>query len=145
MRDELGTVRWPYDNRVTYVSSIAKFGRGLLGLRDSQGQMKAIYADSVQRPVLEEDIVRLWRRIRSAGRFTPERTDEVLELTADERQRLLAAVSERRLTGLREVASDRDIYRVHNAITAAARSLPLHTRSRLERIGGDVLSFHSSN
>jgi hypothetical protein len=107
--------------------------------------LKSIYAEAVERPILEEDIVRLWRRIRSAGRFTPERTDQVLEITSEERLRFHSVVNERRAMGLPEVASDRDIYHVHNSITAAARSLPFHTRSRLERIGGDVLSFYASN
>jgi hypothetical protein len=145
MSDSLGTVRWSYDKRVTYVSSIAKFSNSLLNLRNGQTKLKDIYSTAVGLPLLEEDLTRLWRRIRAAGNFTPEHADRILGITDTERRRLGSAVAERQGANLPAEKSDWDLFTIHNRITAAARSLPFRTRSRLERIGGDVLSVYSTN
>jgi hypothetical protein len=145
MSDRLGTVRWNYDRRVTYISSIANFTRGLLNLRHRQNQLAAVYSSAVERQILEEDVTRLWRRIRSAGNFTPERADSILGITSDERRRIASAVAERHTAGQPAEPGPWNIFTIHNRITAAARTLPFHTRSRLEQIGGDVLTAYSSN
>jgi hypothetical protein len=145
MSDSLGTVRWSYDRRVTYAASIAKFCNSLVNLQNKQTQLKGVYSTAIERPILQEDVTRLWRRIRSAGNFTPEHTDQILGITDEVRRRLASAVAGRRAANLPAEESEWDLFTTHNRITAAAKSLPFRTRSRLERIGGDVLSTHRSN
>lgn len=145
MSDCMGTVRWSYDNRVTYCSSIAKFVSGLAGLRDRQNRLSALYAAATDRPVLEEDVALLWRRVRTAGNFSPDGTDGVLGITAEERRRLATAVAERHKAGLTAEPSPWDVFTIHNRVTAAARTSPFRIRSHLERIGGDVLTYYSPN
>jgi len=145
MRSEFGTVRWNYDKRMTYVSSIAKFASSVPVLWDGQKKLKDVYAAAIQRPVAEEDVLRLWRRIRTAGKVEPERADIILGISSDERHRLSAAVAERRATGQPAQASNWDEYTIHNRITDAAKAFPMARRSHLERIGGDVLGIYSLN
>jgi hypothetical protein len=145
MRSEFGTVRWNYDKRMTYVSSIAKFASSVPVLWDGQKKLKDVYAAAIQRPVAEEDVLRLWRRIRTAGKVEPERADMILGISSDERHRLSAAVAERRAAGQPAQASNWDEYTIHNRITDAAKAFPMARRSHLERIGGDVLGIYSLN
>ncbi|MGD0767566.1 MAG: hypothetical protein ABSB42_05145 [Tepidisphaeraceae bacterium] len=145
MSDSLGTVRWSYDRRVTYVSSIAKFSNDLVNLRNRQSGLKSVYSSAVERRLKEEDVTRLWRRIRSTGKFTPEDTNRILGITDDERRRLASAVAGRQAANQPAEESAWDVFTIHNRITAAAKSFPFGTRSRLERIGGNMLSSYSAN
>jgi len=145
MKDNVGVVRWNYDKRVTYLSSIAKFTSSLGQLRDKQDELKNIYSKAIGRPVEEEELARLWRRIRTAGGLTPERTDLILGLSDQDRRTLIASVNERRAANQPTAPSHWDVFTIHNRITEAAQSLPFGARSRLERIGGEVLSYRLSN
>ncbi len=145
MTDQLGVVRWNYDKRMTYVSSIAKFASAVPVLWDGQKKLKDVYAAAIQRPVPEEDVVRLWRRIRSAAKLAPERADSILGISSDERHRLTAAVADRRAAGQPAEASTWDVFTIHNRITAAAKAFPMARRSHLERIGGAVLGGYPLN
>jgi hypothetical protein len=143
-RDSVGTVRWPYDPRVTYTSSIRGFVEKLVELSEKQDRLKDIYARAIHQPVEEEQLARLWRRIRNAGGLTPERTDLILGITESERRALVASVLQRREANQPASPAEWDLYEIHNRITAAAQSLPFGARSRLERIGGEVLSYRLS-
>jgi hypothetical protein len=145
MSDDLGTVRWSYDRRVTYVASIARFIDQLLNLRDKQSQLKSVYSNAIARPLFEEQITRLWRRIRSAGKFTPDHTNLILGIDDEERRRLASAVATRHAANQPAEESPWDAFTIHNRITAAAKAHPFGLRSRLERIGGDVLSSFLEN
>lgn len=145
MSDGVGSVRWSYDNRMAYMSSINQFVHNLLRLRDRQDDLRRIYAAAVERPVFEEEVSRLWRRVRSAGHFTPEEADAVLGLTAEERRRLTSAVAGRQAAHEPAAESVWDLFTIHNRVTAAAKLYPFGLRSRLERIGGSVLSAAAQN
>jgi hypothetical protein len=145
MSDSLGTVYWNYDRRVTYVASIAKFIAQLVNLRNKQDQLKQIYSNAVSRPLLEEQFPRLWRRIRSAGKFTPGLTNLILGIDDQERRRLVSAVASRQAANESPEESPWDAFTIHNRITAAAKLFPFAVRSRLECIGGDVLNAWAQN
>jgi hypothetical protein len=143
--DDVGTVYWDYDKRVSCDSSIAKFANDLVNLRSTHVRLRGIYASAVERALLEEDVVRLWRRIRSAGKFTAEQTDLIVGITIDERRRMATAVAARQVANEPAAESPWDLFTMHNRITAAAQTQPFALRSRLEKIGGDVLSAYSQN
>ncbi len=145
MKDAIGTVRWAYDNRMVYNTSIAKFANGVLALQPRQQRLVDIYRAAVDNPMPEEDLIRAWRRVRSAANLSIEETDRALELSAEERHRISANVAERRAAGLGPRPSSWDTLTIHNRITAAAKSFSLRRRSRLERIGGDMLPIAALN
>jgi Domain of unknown function (DUF932) len=143
MSDHLGTVRWTYDRRVTYGASIRKCAANMAHLASRCKRLEPIYAAVMDQRLSEEDFTRLWRRLRSAGDFSPAATDVILGVTTDERRAVAAAVARRRADRQPEQPSPWDLFTTHNRVTAAAKAHPFATRSRLERIGGDLLSPNS--
>lgn len=139
LADQLGTVRWTYDRRMTYMASIRQVVRGLNVLAERNSAVTLAYEQATQTQMLEEDFSRTWRRVRSE--LSPEAADAVMGVTADHRREIQAAVRERASSGEPSVAAPWTVYELHNRITAAAKEHTFRRRARLEEIGGDTLAL----
>ncbi len=65
MADQLGTVRWNYDRRVAYTTSIEKFLNDLFKLRGRQEVQAQLYDELLQLNLLDREFVNVWRRMRT--------------------------------------------------------------------------------
>lgn len=143
MSDELGTARWNYDRRVAYATSIEKFRKDLVKLRAVLSRQVELYDERLQRNLLDRQVVNLWRRLRASD-VGPADVDRILGLSAEERQTIQATVRERP-AGVPSVTTGLSVWDSHNRITAEAQRLDFSRRSRLERIGGGLLTEVSLN
>ena len=144
MADALGTARWNHDPRVAYETSLNKFRSDLDRLSGRQAQQAGLYDHGLlQRPLTAREVVNLWRRLRGSPIEAPA-VDRILGLEPGARAALQASVRER-TAGLPALPTQLSLWNVHNRITASAQRLDFARRSRLERIGGGMLSEPSPN
>jgi hypothetical protein len=142
MADILGTARWNSDRRMSYATSLENFQKSLFKLQSKQDQQARLYLGLSQRIFLDREIVNVHRRLRTILPLTT--VDNVLGLEPEQRQSLQESVRQRP-AGVPAVATNLNVWDIHNRITAAAQRMDFSTRSRLERIGGALLSNASLN
>jgi hypothetical protein len=148
INDNLGAARWPNDPRMTYAGCLRAFQRDFGSLIDKLAPVKELYRAAVDRPVPDDELWALWRRIhyllragsdRGEARKVTTAADAALMLSEDERRELQKTVAEREpleppaMTGF-------GAYEIHNRVTHAAHGRRLLTRRGLQELGGDFLS-----
>ncbi len=142
LADELGAARWNYDRRVTYSASLEKFRRDVDGLRAHEELVRRAYEGITGRHMPDVAVVRFWRLLRNAFKDSdaPAKVaDALMGIEAEERSSLQHAVRERgpddqpRMTHI-------DVWGVHNRITYMAQSQGFQRRTRLEELGGRLVT-----
>jgi hypothetical protein len=143
MADRVGTARWISDKRVAYSTSVDKFHTDLNKLLNRQTLQADLYDNRLQRPLFERQVVNLHRRMKGE-RIEMAAIDRMLGLLPEERSQMQARVRAR-MPGQPDVATALSLWDAHNNITAAAQRLDFHRRSRLEVLGGELLSDPALN
>ncbi len=145
VRDEWGSIRWNYDRRVKYETSLTEFENGLLSLSFQANALIKLYSLLPSEQLTDEEMVELWRAVaRVVG---PSHANAVIKIDEEERKKLVKEVRERwarnrvNLPDQKEkpVLTGFNAYDLFNEVTATARDASYPVARQLERIGGRLI------
>jgi hypothetical protein len=139
LSNQVGTARWSSDYRTTYRTRVEKFLHDLSGLRELQATILPLYQGVTERFLSDRDFINVWRRL--GQEFHPDEVDRIVGVEPEERRALQRSVRERP-AHLEPKATKFRIWDLHNVLTDAAKRYSFTQRTRLEELGGELLSLN---